>query len=179
MTRETDSLLLATDQLMLSDRLETGLPHLDEWWYQRARELVRTERDTSRDGQAPALAVSVRRRTLAVVALLALVGCRAYHPLDPGPGSESKHYVRLLVVTRAGVQLELTDAVIRSDSLVGTAAAPHPAARVAIAREDVVRIESAELDPNPAATAGGNFLLDIVAGVGRGLGCVFTLFKVC
>ena len=68
-------------------------------------------------------------------------------------------YERILLVTHDGHERELTDAVIRPDSLVGMST-DSGQRRLAIPLSDVVRVESREHDATPALSAVGRFITD-------------------
>ena len=126
---------------------------------------------------------------LCLVAALSL-GCRsAYTALQPVPDatlrqSDNRQFTRVLVVTQDGHELELAQATLAGDSLVGTSTGGGQAGvpkgqHVALLRSQVARLESSELSTEPARNAVGATLLEIGKGVAEGLGCVVTLFQVC
>ena len=101
--------------------------------------------------------------------LLLLSACTtAWHPVpvDAVRGGQQQTYRRVLLVTRDGYERELTDVLVRSDSLMGTRAdSTHQ--RIAVAVSEIVRLESRESDPGPALAYVGGFVRDVAVGVAR------------
>lgn len=122
------------------------------------------------------------RRLFAVLAVsLISTGCTAWHPvaastLDQG---SPRVYKRLLVVTRDGYEVQITDASIRIDSVVGTLTGAASGQRAAFSHDQVTRIETQDPDVGPALEQGRGFLAATAAQFLKMMGCVFTLGRVC
>jgi hypothetical protein len=78
-----------------------------------------------------------------------------------------------MLITRDGYERHLTDAVIRPDSIVGMGTDSLQGQRIAVAQQDVVRVESREHDPAPALGAAGGFLANMAGEFGRLVGTLF------
>lgn len=104
-----------------------------------------------------------RARPLLVgaVVLLHLAGCRTWRavpaPSDPsGAVAPPASYPRVRVVMRDSTQLELRDATVRADSVVGLVGGE----RRAIARADVARIEARKVSAGrTVGLVGGSLVL--------------------
>ena len=122
-----------------------------------------------------------RRILAAVLPVVILAACHAWHPVpeDTIAAGRPQPFARLLVVTRDGYELQLRDATIRADSIVGTAGDSTPPRRLAIAHDNVVRVESQEADPKPVLREIGGWLLDTGKEFYRLLVCVLSFGRLC
>jgi hypothetical protein len=96
-----------------------------------------------------------RARILGLILLLEVVAsCSAWHPL-PGANlanQQSEPLGHAKVFLRDGTELELRDATIRSDSIIGFGGDAH--ARLAVTRTDVVRVDALQPDALKTVLAG-------------------------
>ena len=87
-----------------------------------------------------------RRHVCALVLLFLATGCSVWRPL-PGAGlahPESERLGHAKVFLRDGTQLELADATIRLDSIIGFGGDTR--ARWAVARTEVVGVDASQSD---------------------------------
>lgn len=123
----------------------------------------------------------MRRLLALLVSSLILSGCTAWHPvaaatLDQG---SARVYKRLRVVTRDGYEVQITDASIRTDSVVGSSTGADAGQHVAYSHDQVVRIESQEPDAAPALEQGRGVLGEAAAQFLKMMGCLLTFGRVC
>jgi len=95
--------------------------------------------------------------------VLLATGCSVWRPL-PGaglayPASQSLHQAR--VVLHDGTELQLEDAMITRDSIIGFGGEGR--ARLAVAREGVARVDARQPDATKTFVAGGFMALSLVA----------------
>ena len=100
------------------------------------------------------------RNVCAILLSLLAAGCSAWRPL-PGAGlgpSQSERLGNAKVFMRDGTELELDNATVRPDSIIGFGGETRT--RLAVARSDVTRVDARQPDD------AGTFVL----------GCLTTLF---
>jgi len=106
--------------------------------------------------------MSLTRRCAMLLVVFA-AGCSVWRPLPGGalahPVSESLHQAR--VVLHDGTELQLEDAMITRDSIIGFGGEGR--ARLAVARGDAASVEARQPDGTRTFVAGGVTALSILA----------------
>lgn len=129
------------------------------------------------------------RILLSAASLALLAACASWHPVPDEAirQGDARVYDHLLVVTRDGREIELSRAVIGADSVRGTASGTttgiRAGDRVALAHDEVVRVESREVTAGATATAVGGFVLefsaDVFREIGKFFGCILSRGNIC
>lgn len=126
--------------------------------------------------------MSLCRRVMFVLVSVAVSGClTAWHPVPAATveQGDTRMYKRLMIITRDGYEVQITNASIRGDSVVGTSTGASAGEHVAFSHEQVVRIESQEPDIAPAKEEARSFMAAMGQGLGRIFGCFFSLGHIC
>jgi hypothetical protein len=114
----------------------------------------------------------VRCATASALLAGGLLACHAYRPVPTATidRGSPREYARLRVLIRGGYVTELVHAVIRPDSVVGFTVDKDRGQRIAVARGQIVRVDSYERDVKAALTGAtmppaGPYGGDVVGGV--------------
>jgi hypothetical protein len=90
----------------------------------------------------------VRRVVASALVASWVLSCQTYRPVPTATINRGspREYARLRILIRGGYVTELAHAFIRPDSVVGFTMGKEPGRRIAVARDQIVRVESYERD---------------------------------